>query len=121
MAKHSNPSDCVAANEHQKICDNDGFCVACGHQDPMVKSTLIEIEWNFEDDDPNWEFCIKNATFIHKEACEFILHIGQDEDGSPAYWHGYIEDMRKGGCTEDFIAAYLAAKDAGAAHVLFWA
>jgi hypothetical protein len=88
----------------------------------MVKSTLIEIEWDFEDEEgADFQWCLKNATFTHKQACEFILHIGKDESGSPAYWRSYIEDMRKGGCTEDFIAAYLAAKDAGAVRVLFYA
>jgi len=87
----------------------------------MDKSVLIEIEWDFEDDDPNWEFCLRNSTFVHKEACEFILHIGQDVGESPAPWRSYVEVMRKGGCTEDFIEAYLEAKDAGACRVLFWA
>lgn len=86
----------------------------------MNKSVLIEIKWDFEYEGPDWTFCLGEATFIHKEACEFILHIGQDESGSPAYWRGYVERMQAGGCTEAFVAAYLAAKDAGAIRVLFY-
>jgi hypothetical protein len=88
----------------------------------MEKSVLVEIEWDFEgdEDNPDWAFCMKNANFVHREACEFILHVGQDEDGSPAYWRNSIEEMRAEGCTPAFIAAYLEAKDAGAMRVMFW-
>lgn len=90
----------------------------------MELKQIAEVEWDFVDDDnPNWKWCMENATFVHKEACEFILHIGDALGQTPEdipYWLHYSEDMRLGGCTEDFIAKYLEAKDNGAERVLFW-
>jgi hypothetical protein len=84
----------------------------------MVFSVLAEIEWKFDgDEDVNWRFLVQHAAFAHREACEFLLHVGSAED---PYWKHVEHKMREHGCTEDFVAAYLAAKDAGATRVLFW-
>lgn len=85
-------------------------------------SVLAEIEWNFGeagDQDINWKFLNQEATFSHKEACEFILHIGT---GSEDQHSGHvIHKMKEFGCTDDFINAYIAAEKAGATRVMFWA
>lgn len=92
----------------------------------MEKSVLVEIEWDFGDiEDPNWMYCNEEATFSHREACEFILHIGQEvpgavDTGEDAHWRFIVDNMKKAGCTPDFIQAYLDAKDAGAMRVMFW-
>jgi len=84
----------------------------------VVFSVLAEIEWKFEgDDDVNWIFLVQHAAFVHKEACEFLLHVGTDKD---RYWANVERKMRECECTDDFIAAYLEAKDAGALRVMFW-
>ena len=67
----------------------------------------------------NWHYCVAHATFSHQAACEFILHIGTSE-GEDAYWPHKLEEMRSYGCTKEFIAAYLKAKDMGATRVLFY-
>ncbi|OHD23793.1 MAG: hypothetical protein A2Y38_17030 [Spirochaetes bacterium GWB1_59_5] len=92
----------------------------------MEASVMVEIEAGefFNDEDPaqaNWKFCKEHATFSHREACEFILHIGPKHisAGKP-YWESFVEDMREYGCTEDFITAYLLAKDLGAMRVMFY-
>jgi hypothetical protein len=83
-----------------------------------VFSVLAEIEWKFEgDDDVNWIFLVQRAAFSHREACEFLLHVGTSED---RHWEHVERQMREHGCTDDFIAAYLEAKDAGAMRVLYW-
>ena len=83
----------------------------------VVFSVLAEIEWKFEGDDVNWIFLVRRAAFSHGEACEFLLHVGTDKD---RYWANVERKMRECECTDDFIAAYLEAKDAGAMRVLFW-
>ena len=45
------------------------------------------------------------------------MHVGPTED---RYWKHVEHEMREYGCTDDFIAAYLSAKDAGAMRVLYW-
>ena len=89
----------------------------------MDMTATAEIWWDLDHEDPNWKWCSKHATFAHRDACEYVLYIGgqlgETTDDIP-YWKLYVEDMRNGGCTEDFIAAYLAAKDAGAVRVIFY-
>lgn len=89
----------------------------------LYVSVLIDINWDFDGDDVNWQFCMEHATFVHKEACEFILNIGDAEDskdGSPAFWRGVVKEMEEAGCTTDFVDTYVRAKDMGAQRVLFW-
>ena len=81
---------------------------------------VLELEWDFKDggmDDPDWCYCIENATFVHKEACEFILHIYEDD----ACFRDAIEGMREYGCSPKLIAALEAARKKGARRLLIWA
>lgn len=89
----------------------------------MTFSKLAEIEWGFEDFDVNWTWCVAHANFVHKEACEFIIHVGDDNviDGLNDYAKNTIAEMREENCTEEFIKAYEDAARAGAIRVLFWA
>jgi hypothetical protein len=80
-------------------------------------SILAEVEWHFEEGDVNWRYCKAQASLGHRYANEFILYIGEAEDG---FWVRKMDEMRAFGCTEDFIAAYEAARDDGAMRVLFW-
>lgn len=88
----------------------------------MKLESIAQIEWDFGEENADWQWCIKNATFSHRDACEFMLYIGEavDHDGGIPYWKMFSDEMRTGGCTEEFIAAYLEAKDAGATFALFW-
>jgi len=86
----------------------------------MEMKQLAEVEWDFAEDDTNWKWCKENATFVHREWCEFILHIGEPIDTGIPYWQFLVTEMREGGCTEDFITKYIECKDAGAWHVLLW-
>lgn len=84
----------------------------------MELSQIAEIDATdlFEGENINWQYCMQHATFSHKEACEFIIHIGDDE-----FIANCIQEMQEFGCTEDFIRAYREAKATGAWRVLFWA
>lgn len=80
-------------------------------------SILVEVEWHFEEGDVNWRYCKAQASQGFRYASGFILYIGEAED---AFWAGKMDEMRNFGCTDDFIAAYEAARDAGALRVMFW-
>lgn len=81
----------------------------------MQLTTVAEIWWDFDEEDPNWHWCLAHATFTHRDACEFVLHIGSD-----SYWQRQADEMRSGGCTAEFVDAYLTAKNAGAVRVIFY-
>lgn len=95
-------------------------------KDPLPVKTMFEEEklltyqWNFEGDidDPNWAYCMSNAVFSHKEACEFILHIGSNKDKD--FWQNEVVKMMEALCTPAFVNLYIAAKDAGAIRLLVW-
>ena len=70
----------------------------------------------FSGDNVNWRYCNTHAPFTHRGACEFFL-----ECYEPDYVSNRIEDMRKFGCTPEFIEAYQQAHLLGAMHVLFYA
>lgn len=70
------------------------------------------------DESVNWDWCVANATFSHKDACEFVVHIG---DAAASMEASVVESMKEAGCTEDFINAYQSAARAGAMRVLFHA
>jgi len=81
-------------------------------------SVTISIEASalFEDDNVNWRYCTQQAPFPHRDACEFFLYCYE-----PDYVSNRIADMRKFGCTPEFIEAYQQAHALGAMHVLFYA
>ena len=81
----------------------------------ITKLAEVYADKLFGEDNINWQWCVQEANFIHQRACEFIIHIG-----NPDYWEERVKEMRAFGCTEDFIQAYLAAKNAGAMRVLFY-
>ena len=89
-------------------------------------SVLIEMEADgfFEDEGPNWRYCLEYAYFQHRSdgVCEFILHIGFESqiDGVSEYARRKVEEMRVFGCTPSFITAYLTAARLGATRVLFY-
>jgi hypothetical protein len=74
----------------------------------------------FENHGVDWEYCKKHGTFQHKEACEFVLHIGT-ERGKGSYVETKITEMKEFGCTHLFMGAYLRAAEQGAVRVLFYA
>lgn len=80
---------------------------------------MVEIESStlFRGENINWQYCKEHATFAHKEACEFIIHIGDDYDD----WNRKIEEMKDYGCTTEFVRAYEDAARMGAVRVLFYA
>lgn len=87
-------------------------------------SLLAEVEWDFDGEDANWRWLNEHANFSHREACEFIVHIGRDPNDDPAdppYWQVRAKEMEEGGCSKELIATYLEAQKAGAVRILFYA
>jgi hypothetical protein len=86
-------------------------------------SILTEVNWDFVDgdDDPDWKYLNEHATFSHREACEFIVHIGSDPEEEDSYAKNKMEHMRAQGCSDLLIEAYREAANHGAMRILFWA
>jgi len=70
----------------------------------------------FDDESADWRYCKERATFTHADACEFVLHCGDDE-----YVDGRILEMKAAGCSAAFIDAYRLAAERGAVRVIFYA
>ena len=87
----------------------------------ITMSQLAEVDASdyFADESINWQWCCQFATFQHKDACEFVVHIGEASDDLD-YAKNKVDEMRAFGCTADFIAAYQEAAAAGAVRVLFY-
>lgn len=87
-------------------------------------SVLAEVEASslFAGENINWKYCVDHATFVHRDpdACEFIFYVG-GSPGDEDYAETVIEQMKKYGCTPEFIDAYKASCDAGTIRVLFYA
>lgn len=84
-------------------------------------SKLAEVEWNFSENTEDWKWCTESANFAHRDACEFIVHIGGNTDVESQYWEDRLDDMVAAGCSNGFILSYLHARDLGAERVLFYA
>lgn len=85
----------------------------------MEFSVLMDVDASelFEENNGiNLQYCQKHATFSHKEACEYILHIGDD-----GYHHFVAKEMANFGCTESFITTYQNARRLGAMRILLHA
>lgn len=80
-------------------------------------SQLVEIESSelFGEENVNWRYCLDNAAFSHREACEFIVHLGDTD-----FQQMVIDEMTEYGCTADFVQAYKDAAATGALRVLFY-
>jgi hypothetical protein len=89
----------------------------------VTVSVMVEIGASelFENENVNWQYCMKHATFSHKEACEFILHIGDKDCYEKSHAERTLEEMRDFGCTVEFIRCYEEAVKMGATRVLFYA
>lgn len=89
---------------------------------PLFFSILCEVDATefFEDEGPDYAFCVENAGFHHDTACEFVVHIGPEGKNGDTY-----KDMRARMddhvCSPRFIQVYEQAAAAGASRVLFYA
>jgi hypothetical protein len=88
-----------------------------GHFTVMVEVDASDL---FEGDNVNWQYCNDHSSFIHKDedACEYILHVGSDEDGDVV--KNTVSKMTEYGCTPEFIETYRELARAGAVRVLFY-
>jgi hypothetical protein len=94
------------------------------HTMPITNLAEVDASDLFKDEGADWRWCCDNATFTHKEACEFILHIGNPTDilqGDDTIFEETCKSMKDSGCTQDLIDCYVSAKEAGATRVLFYA
>lgn len=89
----------------------------CPMPEKMHFTTMCEVEASefFPDEGVNWKYCMEHATFVHKDACEFIIHCGDGE-----FTNNTAERMMNYGCTKEFIAAYKLAAASGAVRVMFY-
>ncbi len=73
----------------------------------------------FANESPDWRYCVENASFSHREACEFIIHIGMDDDETfeerLREMHAYDE------CSEDFLELMRIARQQKAVWLMLHA
>lgn len=86
----------------------------------MRMEITADIDWQFEEGDADHEFCKKNASFTHVEACEFVLHIGQDTHEEDSHFNVMLRKMKEEKCSEDFIEQYRQAGELGAIRAIFY-
>jgi hypothetical protein len=79
---------------------------------------MVETEWEFHggDDSSDWVYLNDEATFSHKNACEFILWVPDDRDAFEERLCG----MREAGCSPDLIEAFTEARRRGAEKLLIY-
>ncbi len=78
---------------------------------------VYEYEFPFEDDEPDWNWCIDAATFSHREACEFLIWIPDDR----AVVADKIVEMKQAGCSSLLINLFKQAFHAKVEFLLLWA
>lgn len=61
----------------------------------------------FENESINWKYCMENATFTHRDACEFVLYLSQDDD----IFEDTLTEMKEFGCTEEFMKTVKQARN----------
>lgn len=86
-------------------------------------TVLVEIEWDFNGEDADWQWLNANANFAHRDACEFIVHVGSDNVDSTnlsEYARNTAKAMQQGGCSAKLITTYLREAKRGAERILFW-
>lgn len=72
----------------------------------------------FEDDDSvDYRYCSKFASFVHKDACEFMIHLSSNRDERFDY---ELSAMKEFGCTEGFMEALKTARDSGATWAMLY-
>jgi hypothetical protein len=82
-------------------------------------SALAQIDasaW-LEDDSPTWQYCDDHAHFAHREACEFMFHL-IDEDERFNEWKQEALEL---GCHPGFVSALEDARRIGAKYVIVYA
>ncbi len=89
----------------------------------MEFRVIAEEELPFKGEkDRDWLWCMEHATFRHKEACEFIIHITHeldDEDGEP-YWKTTLKEMEKGKVSATLRKLFKDAAEARASALLVY-
>jgi hypothetical protein len=75
-----------------------------GHRLTVEPLLLLDVDATdlFDGESIDWKYCVENASFAHKDACEFILYIGWEADSEE--FDDKIREMTSYGCSEDLIA-----------------
>jgi len=69
-------------------------------------------EWGDEDDPKSdWRIVQEICCFSHREACEFILPVGEDD---------YIKTFKEAGLSEKFLKWCKEAQDEGYSYICFY-
>ena len=73
----------------------------------------------FEDESPDWHFCMERASFVHNDACEFMLYIGFEDEET---FEDRLRDMLVyDECSEDLLELMRTARVRGATWILLHA
>lgn len=87
----------------------------------MEDMTVAQVDYDNwgEESDPesDWNLIQAMCCFSHRDACEFIVYIGDGGDGSI----DRIAELKEAGLSEEFMEECQAAKEAGFKYICFYA
>lgn len=78
----------------------------------MQNANIAEFEFDYSKNQADWNLSVKHATFSHREACEFIFWIGDDDS---------IQDWTKKGFSKTFLKVCNEAKAKGFRYLMLFA
>jgi len=92
--------ECTACGYSSRVVDfREGKTQETGFSPEELRLLDVDATDLFEDESPDWKYCIEYAAFSHREACEFMLYIGDTKNAEVLRAH-----MNTSGCSQDFLA-----------------
>lgn len=79
-----------------------------------------QLEWQFDGEDSDWQIMAEHATFSHREAPEFILHIGMVHGTESDSQETWLEHWKSLGLSAVVIEAIRAAQKKGYEFLCFY-
>lgn len=84
---------------------------------PLSARRVVEFDASdLFDDDSNLSWCEANATFVHREACEYLLYLPSARPDR----RFQLREMRSGGVSDELLAVVRQAHKRGADLLLLW-
>ena len=83
--------------------------------------TIIDVDATdlFADESKDWRYCAENASFQHKEACEFMLYVGFEDDED---FERRLREMKAhGDVSDDLLTLMRLARDQQATWLMLHA
>lgn len=97
--KYRSVKDCMESGEHLQICDNDGYCCACGHQpeDPNSEHTVCS-KCRGEKDAEGWcaNYCTDDDLSVPPPGSwASVARMMAQYDDSGFDWDAWKDEMKE--------------------------